>query len=328
MKMDNEAKEAGKLVLYGWDNLSTNDGPGVCLALYFKGCSLHCPWCLNPYLQKIKPEIQWKRIKCNHDWGCIKSCKKNAIQYIEDTIVIDEEACNFCGICWESCKEEAIKPTGDYISIEQIISLVEYEINLQIPPRNVTISGGEPLLQGYAMIQLLERLKLFDVHITLKSCAGILNRELWNSALELTDNLFLQIFTVDKQVWESVSETPFDTYLQNLYELALSEKPIYIRIPIVPGFSDSPETIYNLCQFIKNSLPRTQQIEFRGYAPTSSYTNPLFSFRNRTVTPEEVISLCSLAKGVGLEQTHWRGSLRIIDESQISHSFPDLTKDF
>jgi hypothetical protein len=50
------------------------------------------------------------------------------------------------------------------------------------------------------MIQLLERLKLFDVHITLKSCAGILNRELWNSALELTDNLFLQIFTVDKQV--------------------------------------------------------------------------------------------------------------------------------
>ncbi|HOV32474.1 MAG TPA: radical SAM protein [Candidatus Hydrogenedens sp.] len=327
MMMDNGAQEAGKLVLYGWDNLSTNDGPGVCLALYFKGCSLRCPWCLNPYLQKIKPEIRWKRAKCDYDGICVKSCSQNAIQNIEDTIVVDEEVCSFCGICWETCKQEALKPAGDYISIEQIISLVEYEINLQIPPRNVTISGGEPLSQGFTLIHLLERLKPHGVHLTLKTCAGIINRELWNAALELTDSIFLQIFTIDKQVWESVSKTPFDTYLQNLYELALSEKPIYIRIPIVPGFSDSPETINNLCQFIKHSLPSTQQTELRGYAPTSSYTNPLFSFRNRTITPEEVMKLCSLAKGVGLEQTHWRGSLRIIDESQISHYFPDLTKD-
>jgi hypothetical protein len=106
------------------------------------------------------------------------------------------------------------------------------------------------------------------------------------------------------------------------------KNPYISAFPIVPGFSDSPETISYLCAFRINSLPRSQLLVFRGYAPTSSYTNPLFSFRNRTVTPEEVISLCSLAKGVGLEQTHWRGSLRIIDESQISHCFPALTKDF
>ncbi|MGC8846316.1 MAG: radical SAM protein [Candidatus Hydrogenedens sp.] len=304
----------GKLILYGWDNLSTNDGPGVRLALYFKGCSLSCPWCLNPFIQKVTPEIRWKNTNCIHDLECVKECKENAIRSIKNTIVIDEEKCNFCGACWEVCKRECLKPAGDYISLEQIVSLVEYEINLQIPPRNITLGGGEPLLQGYPIVHLLEILRTLSInHILLTSCAGVYNRELWQEALNHMDGILLQLFTVDKNVWESVSNVPFEVYLRNLHDLALSGKPVYIRIPIVPGFTNAPETIYNLCLFIKESLPYTKQVEFRGYVPNSSFKNPLFSLKDNDITSEEIIKLCLLAQEIGLKETHWRGNLRSLD---------------
>ncbi len=330
MKSDASGTQNGeKLILYGWDNLSTNDGPGVRLALYFKGCSLSCPWCLNPFLQKVSPEIRWKSGRCIHDFDCIKECKENAIQQVDNSIVILDDKCTFCGACWERCKREALKPAGDYISVEQIVSLVEYEINLQIPPRNVTIGGGEPLLQGYPMLRLLNTLKTLDINnIIITSCAGIHNQELWKQSLEYSNGILLQLFTIDKEVWESVSNIPFEIYIRNLYDLAMSEKPIYIRIPIVPGFTNSPDTIYHLCSFIKNSLPETRQVEFRGYSTNSSFKNPLFSLKDVNINSEEIIKLCSLAHEIGLKEAHWRGNLRNLDNAPLNFSISDKKIDY
>ncbi|HOL20026.1 MAG TPA: radical SAM protein [Candidatus Hydrogenedens sp.] len=320
--------ESGKFVLYGWDNLSTNDGPGVRLALYFKGCSLRCPWCLNPFLQDIKPEIRWKKNKCVQDYLCVNSCKQSAIYKVNGNITIDYEKCNFCGVCWDSCKEEALKHAGDYISLEQILSLVEYEINLQIPPRNITIGGGEPLLHGCVLIQLIDALKKYDVNVILTSCSAITSRDLWKSVLEKVDGILLQMVTIDEEVWNTISDVPFDTYLRNLHDLTLSEKPIYIRIPIVHGFSDNPELIGKLCSFIKHALPNTQQVEFRGYSSTSSYNTPLFSLKSHSVSSEEVMKLCVVAKEMGLSESHWRGALRTLDNSQIHHLVSRVLKDY
>lgn len=42
-----------------------HDGPGIRTTVFFKGCSLHCPWCANPENISCKEEKFYISEKCN-----------------------------------------------------------------------------------------------------------------------------------------------------------------------------------------------------------------------------------------------------------------------
>ena len=48
---------------------SLHDGPEIRTTVFFKGCSLHCPWCANPENINRKEEIYFIPEKCNPRWG-------------------------------------------------------------------------------------------------------------------------------------------------------------------------------------------------------------------------------------------------------------------
>ena len=37
-----------KVLVTNIQRFSLHDGPGIRTTIFFKGCSLHCPWCCNP----------------------------------------------------------------------------------------------------------------------------------------------------------------------------------------------------------------------------------------------------------------------------------------
>ena len=45
----------GNVIITNIQHFSLGDGPGIRTTVFFKGCSLHCPWCHNP--ETISPEI-------------------------------------------------------------------------------------------------------------------------------------------------------------------------------------------------------------------------------------------------------------------------------
>lgn len=49
-----------KVLVTNIQRFSLHDGPGIRTTIFFKGCSLHCPWCCNP--ENISP-VQQKYIK-------------------------------------------------------------------------------------------------------------------------------------------------------------------------------------------------------------------------------------------------------------------------
>ncbi len=301
-----------ELVVYGWDSLSTNDGPGMRFALYLKGCSLSCPWCLNPYLQRIEPEIKWKSESCIFDNCCVESCECGALQRRDEHIEVDYAVCNFCGSCWNSCVRGSLRPVGEYVSVDRVVSLILQQTVAQVPPKKVTIGGGEPLLQGSATINLIRALKGEGMVVYLTTCGGIEDKVIWEKGLELVDGVLLHVLTLDESEWLEFGGRNFDFFLRNVYALRISEKPVYIRLPIVPGYTDCIEKVQSIMVFIQENIPGIVEVELRVYTPDSRFSLPMFKLRDKAISTEQVVGLCESLRKMGIEKVHWRGSARRI----------------
>ena len=56
-----------------------NDGPGIRVVVFFKGCNLHCAWCHNPESVSGSPEKMYSPAKCLKCGTCFDRCKFDAI---------------------------------------------------------------------------------------------------------------------------------------------------------------------------------------------------------------------------------------------------------
>ena len=64
-----------------------NDGPGIRLTVFFKGCNLQCKWCHNPESMSPKVQKMYNAKKCIGALSCIKNCPNNALKMTSEGIV-------------------------------------------------------------------------------------------------------------------------------------------------------------------------------------------------------------------------------------------------
>ena len=133
------------------------DGPGVRTTVFLKGCSLHCPWCCNP--ETISYEKQW---------------------FIDDRKCVSRqglcsELCNPCvrlnGVrSIHSCPYGVAEPAFHDYSPEKLLEILLKDNELYKESHGgVTFSGGEPLLQSEELVNLLNLLKGFGIHIAIET---------------------------------------------------------------------------------------------------------------------------------------------------------------
>ena len=96
--------------LFDIKRYSINDGPGVRITVFFKGCPLSCHWCHNPESISFKKEKLYNRSKCIGCGNCVAVCSENALTLTSERgIVTDISKCLLCGKCAEVCKFDAVK---------------------------------------------------------------------------------------------------------------------------------------------------------------------------------------------------------------------------
>lgn len=230
-----------------------NDGPGIRMAIFFKGCPLSCTWCHNP--ESMSPSIQklYSKSKCIGALKCIEICPNNALELTKNGIVTNFENCNLCGKCVEVCPTKAMEFSGFKKSVDELIIEIEKDrLFFEQSGGGVTFSGGEPMLHTDFLLKILKECEIRGIHRVIDTSAHCSVSSLLKVAKHT--NLFL----IDLKIMNSVKHQLYtgvtnQKILKNITELAKTDVEIIFRLPLIKGVNLNDENIIATAIFM-NSL--------------------------------------------------------------------------
>ncbi len=251
-------------VIFDIKKYAIHDGPGIRTTVFFKGCPLRCVWCHNPESWSMEPEPMFRVNRCVRCGECVATCPAHAIQMADGLPQTNRDVCTRCGSCLASCSGQAREIAGRRIDAEEVIAeVVKDTVFYDESGGGVTFSGGEPMAQPAFLRAVLAGCKAAGIHTAVDTCCHA-NQNHFRQILELTDLFLCDIKCLDPDKHEQFTGVGNATILDNLAFLAQNGREMIVRIPVVPGFNDSPEDITAIADFIK-SLKTVQQIDLLPY---------------------------------------------------------------
>ncbi len=227
-----------------------NDGPGIRVVIFFKGCKLHCAWCHNPESISPKQEKMYAPAKCIKCGSCVDACPENAITLTPNGIITDPEHCKMCGKCVEVCPTTAIEMSGKVMSVSEIMEIIEKErIFFDQSGGGVTFSGGEPLVHTKMLIELLDECGKRGIHRAVDTAGNVSTKTILEVAGR-TDLFLYDLKMMDSELHRKWIHSGNETILQNLKTIAATGVHIIIRIPLIGGVNDTEENIEQTAKFI------------------------------------------------------------------------------
>ena len=227
-------------VIFNIQKYSVNDGPGIRTVVFFKGCPLRCRWCSNPESQLARIQILQDPEKCLHCHHCIEICPRQAVCADGTAIQIDPLKCNACGNCIPECPGKALSLEGEVKTVQEVLDVVLKDaVFYEESGGGITLSGGEMLSQPQFAEELLKASK----EEGLSTCAettGYADEEVFRRIAE-----YLDLILFDLKHWDPVKHEEYTGVTNALpvsnmkYALSLG-KQVLPRIPVIPGFNDSP----------------------------------------------------------------------------------------
>jgi pyruvate formate lyase activating enzyme len=145
--------------------------------------------------------------------------------------------------------------------------LMKYEPVFAIVGGGVTFSGGEPLLQA-EFVGAAMRLLKGKMHIILQT-SGCAPTDTFMKIAALADMAFFDLKLVDPALHERYTGGSNASILTNLAALNRSGLPYRIRVPMIPGVTDTPENYAGMRAFMQTHLApcNAMGMDFLPYNP-------------------------------------------------------------
>lgn len=243
---------------------SINDGPGIRTTLFLKGCPLRCVWCHNPEGQDPRPQQLYTRKKCIGCQSCVQACPQHLLTLTPDGLVRQQvgqggEECLLCGRCTDECPTLALKMSGRQWLMDELMTVVEKERKvMEDSGGGVTLCGGEPLMHPTYTCELLDELGRRGFHRAVDTTLYASEKIIREVAARC------ELFLVDLKVMDSerhrfFTGVPNEPILSGIRQVAASNVPYWIRIPLIVGVNADEDNLRRSAAFLA-SLPTPPEV--------------------------------------------------------------------
>ncbi len=245
--MDKQSSDTG--IIFDIDHFAVHDGPGIRTCIYFKGCPLSCQWCHSPESQLIDPQVLFAPSRCIGCGACVAECRYGC-QFLHPGGKREflHDKCNACMECIQVCPTGAMFLSGKKMKVEEIMEEVLADrVFFQNSGGGVTLSGGEILLQAEFAGRLLSRLKKEGIHTIVETSGYGATQELLHLA-KYVDIFYYDYKLGDRSEFEHYIGGDLSVVLHNLERLREVTEAIVLRIPLIPGITDTKSNIESAYQ--------------------------------------------------------------------------------
>jgi pyruvate formate lyase activating enzyme len=231
---------------------SIHDGPGIRTTVFFKGCPLSCRWCQNPEAITNRQDVIYDSEKCIGCKTCVSICPEKCMTW-DGRINFTSDNCTRCGLCIDNCPVQALRWSSKTVSASHVIhEVLKDRVYYDISGGGITLSGGEPLQQIDFCHEILKKSKKEKLNTALDT-SGYAPSKSFKKIMPLVDLFLFDIKFINSHLHEEYTGKTNELILENFRLLCQSKRKIIVRIPIIPGFTDSKVNIRGIESFVKKN---------------------------------------------------------------------------
>jgi pyruvate formate lyase activating enzyme len=216
-------------------------------------------------MKKVGQEILFDKNKCLNCGGCIAVCE-NGAHLIDDEHLFDRNKCKLCFNCVGVCSTNALEILGEQKSISEIVEVVKRDVAFYGEKGGVTLSGGEPLMQGEVVVKLLKALKEEGLNTAVETCGNV-DTNILKKAVEYVDLFLWDIKDTDNIRHKKYTGVSNELILKNLSVINEMNAKIRLRCILVNGVNTNAthyKNLLNIANKIKN-LDGVEIIPYHAY---------------------------------------------------------------
>ena len=224
-----------------------------------------CRWCHNPESQESRPQLAYSRIRFLADCHrCVSVCPESALLKDGPHIRIRRDLCTSCRDCLSVCPSEALDVIGREVSVQELFAEVERDVVFfDESGGGVTVSGGEPLLQPGFLDSVVTICREKGIPTVLDTCGYAPFPVLKKTALKV-DLILFDVKIVDGRAHRLFTGVSNRLILKNLRALSALLDNIVVRVPLIPGMTDSARQLKEMAEFLL-SLRRVRRISLLNF---------------------------------------------------------------
>ena len=156
---------------------------------------------------------------------------------------------------------------GKYMTVNEVFNEIKKDEQFyRSSGGGVTIGGGEPTMQSSFALALIRKCKENQIHTAVDSC-GYAKKDSEFQVLEEADLILFDLKGMDRSAHIRNTGCSNEIILKNIKKLNDMGKPIIVRVPVIPGLTDSEDNLANTVEMLSRlrNVERVDLMAFHHY---------------------------------------------------------------